>query len=1358
MSNRVGQQLGDYRLLRLLGEGHETQVYLGEHVVYRTLVAIKCPVSNWGDALRSFAADVQTAQQLKHRSIARVFANGTQDSTPFLAMEYAPGGNMCQPKGSCLSLTTVVPYVQQVSSALQYAHERQFMHRSLLPENILVGAQNELLLADFTSCADSASVHPTGQPKHSVKSRAYLYMAPEKVQGHPLPASDQYALAAIVYEWLCGVPPFDDIAAALYGEPIPIRQRVATLSPAVEVVLLVALARKGESRFASIHAFANALALALKLESASTAATALVDEIAPVLSGRQHTRPLPVQLEEPMAVVDTIATRDTQAQADELEYVEDFSPRSHEFTYTRHTAALKAVRWSPDGKFIASAGGDGSVQVWDASIGTHVFSHNGHQGTINTLAWSPLNAVLDPEQSWRIASAGADTTVQLWNVVRKDDGEELLPQTDVFSYRGHADEVHVVAWSSDGSRIASAGAGTTVQVWDVATGKELLTYRGHLNSVRVLVWSPDGSSIASAAGDTSVHIWHASTGETFVEEDIHDHPINALAWSPDGRRIASGDSENSVCIWDPAPDPENTLVVPEYSDFAAPVLVLAWSPDGTRLAGGCANGTVRVKEVFSFKYTDSLVHDGHTAAVNALSWSPDSTHIASASDDTTVHVWFVPPRIDAMHPFDKSELYQERTSHASPWDTWPSTHPVPEPSDVIPWTWEQAPVAHLPHVPTPPVVLPAEATLYRYHGHMEIVNAVVWSPQGHRLASASNDGTVMLWDALSGANVHIYDGHRGQVRSVAWSPTGDRLASAGEDGTIQLWDASTATHLLTYHLHEGAINVVAWSPDGRYLASASDDMTVQVWDAATAQHLFTYRGHTEGVHRLGWSCDSQRIASVGRDSRVHVWEATTGLHAFVYRHPENVHALAWSPHRNSIAVVGENSMVLLWEAIPESTMSGFSTPFSAISTLAWSPDGLHLALAGNNGAVLVCEAGTGKNMLLYQEHHAQVTTLAWSPDSTCLASVSSDKTVVVWTTTILDSICPYRGHSASVYLLAWSPDGTRMASTAADSTVQVWDSTTGARFATYQQHRAWIQTIEWQSAGKSLLSSTIDGERHVWDATTGNTLSAGRLESLADLASLTGLAALVVKSADLTYIACMYPEGIVEIAVAATGHLIQVYRGHSGTIATLLWSSDTRIASVGRDGIVHIWDGLTGNTLCSLQSSAKPLRPLAWSPDGARILTGDTDHTLQVWNTTTGRCVCSYSEHTTSPYATIWSPDGRFMASASDMSAEDPHFAVQVWDATTGNALSRYEGHDSRVASITWSPMPITRGFRIATVGLDASGEKSSAIHVWEATTATCNTRYEAHTSAVNTVSWSPTGTRIASASDDQTVRIWDVP
>src|SRR5450755_1507115 len=269
MSNRVGQQLGDYRLLRLLGEGHETQVYLGEHVVYRTLVAIKCPVSNWGDALQCFTADVQTAQQLKHRSIARIFANGTQDGTPFLAMEYAPGGNMCQPKGSCLSLTTIVPYVQQLSSALQYAHDRQLIHRSLLPENILLGAQNELLLSDFTRDVDGTPVSPVGQPKHSVKSRAYLYMAPEKVQGHPIPASDQYALAAIVYEWLCGTPPFDDIAAALYGEPIPLRQRLATLSPSIEIVLLVALARKAAYRFASIQAFANALALALKLEFAS---------------------------------------------------------------------------------------------------------------------------------------------------------------------------------------------------------------------------------------------------------------------------------------------------------------------------------------------------------------------------------------------------------------------------------------------------------------------------------------------------------------------------------------------------------------------------------------------------------------------------------------------------------------------------------------------------------------------------------------------------------------------------------------------------------------------------------------------------------------------------------------------------------------------------------------------------------------------------------------------------------------------------------------------------------------------------------------------------------------------------------
>jgi serine/threonine protein kinase len=268
-------QLGNYRLIRLLGQGGFAEVYLGEHVHLGTQAAIKLLQSNVSTAEEAnFRQEAQIIARLAHPHIVRVLDFDVQAGKPFLVMDYASGGTMRRrcPRGTCLSLPDIVSTVKQIAEALQYAHEQKIIHRDLKPENLLVGVRQEVLLSDFGIALLTQTSRPLGtQPVVGTTG----YMAPEQLRGHPVFASDQYALAVIVYEWLCGEPPFQgtfvEVASShLYKAPPSLCQKNQAIPPEVEAVVFKALGKNPHARFGTVQAFAEALERAAHIFTAST--------------------------------------------------------------------------------------------------------------------------------------------------------------------------------------------------------------------------------------------------------------------------------------------------------------------------------------------------------------------------------------------------------------------------------------------------------------------------------------------------------------------------------------------------------------------------------------------------------------------------------------------------------------------------------------------------------------------------------------------------------------------------------------------------------------------------------------------------------------------------------------------------------------------------------------------------------------------------------------------------------------------------------------------------------------------------------------------------------------------------------
>ena len=260
LGSQVGEQWSNYHLIRFIGHGSNSDVYLGKHISLGTQAAIKVLNTQFQpEDIEQFRIEARVIASLVHPNIVQILDFGSKNLTPFLIMEYAPNGTFRErhPRGTQLSIPTIISYVKQNATALQYAHDRNVVHQDVKPDNMLVGRNNEVLLNDF----------------HIVQGTEILdtieYMAPEMFRGQPCPASDQYSLGVVVYEWLSGNSLDRSSFLERYSAgdpllpPLPLlHEKVPTLSTAVYQVLHKALDNDPMRRFDSVQGFATALEVA----------------------------------------------------------------------------------------------------------------------------------------------------------------------------------------------------------------------------------------------------------------------------------------------------------------------------------------------------------------------------------------------------------------------------------------------------------------------------------------------------------------------------------------------------------------------------------------------------------------------------------------------------------------------------------------------------------------------------------------------------------------------------------------------------------------------------------------------------------------------------------------------------------------------------------------------------------------------------------------------------------------------------------------------------------------------------------------------------------------------------------------
>lgn len=707
MMEQSEQRLGNYRLLSLIGQGGFADVHQGEHIYLKTRAAIKVLRTQLAEEdMSGFLVEARTIAHLIHPNIVRVLECGVENNTAFLVMDYAPKGTLRKlyPRGTQLPLGIIVPAIKQVASALQYAHDQRIVHRDIKPENMLIGAQDEILLSDFGIATMAQSSHY--QTRDIVGTVSY--MAPEQIQGKPRPASDQYALAIIVYEWLTGSCPyhgsFTEVAAQQMYAPLPpLRERLPNAAPDVEQVMLIALAKDPERRFSSVQAFATALEqvcggdetirlsnstilpVAPSRPAAATIAPALTPVITPVT-------PLPTIPAYPNTPIPAVYVPPQQ-----IPPAVQYLPPANATPPTRHTrryvlfAGLGALAFVVGGvatwEFLShrsSAAPTAGITPTSAPNATPTTAPNPavttqpnpttaalpsvptlavFRGPANmfTVSWLPRTGAF-------IASAGQGANIE---VLYSNSGSFFT------QYNTSAGKIFHVAWSPNGRYIAAGLDQGNIQIWDTSSGQQSFSQQAHNKKfVNCVAWSPDGSSLVSGGGDGTAIVWNVATQQQTFPYTSNTAYLNAVAWSHKGEWIVSGGSDSIAQVWNAS---DGSLIV-TYSGHSDDILALAWSPDDSRVASASDDGTVQIWDARSGGHY--LTYTGHIGyEVVAMDWSPDGTLIASGGTDSVVHVW------------------------------------------------EAA----------------TGALQRKYYGHISEIEGVAWSPDSTKVASASDDFTVRVW-------------------------------------------------------------------------------------------------------------------------------------------------------------------------------------------------------------------------------------------------------------------------------------------------------------------------------------------------------------------------------------------------------------------------------------------------------------------------------------------------------------------------------------------------------------------------------------------------------------------------------------
>jgi WD40 repeat protein/uncharacterized protein YndB with AHSA1/START domain len=585
-----------------------------------------------------------------------------------------------------------------------------------------------------------------------------------------------------------------------------------------------------------------------------------------------------------------------------------------------------------------------------------------------------------------------------------------------------------------------------------------------------------------------------------------------------------------------------------WPDQGGVVMSVAFRPDGRVLAQGMANGGVTFRDLESGEILRTLKENDK--ALWHVAFSADGKKLAASSSDGAARIWDAESgKLILTLKHEKTQVY---SSSFSPDGKYIATSML---SYVKLWNAQTG------------------EELKTFKGHVEKppVTRVTFSPDGQRLASASWDNHVIVWDVAEGNKVHkLGPGYGGEEYSpfnaVVFSPDGKRLAASTGTNAIWLWDANSGELIRKWSAHDKTAYGLSFSPDGKRLASTSVDQSVRVWDVEKGELIEKQNGHSGTVWSVAFSPDGACLATGGEDQCVKLWQVGDSAAPLVLRCDKGV-----------------------WAA-----------PFS--------PDGTRLATASSDRSVKIWDAQSGKLVATFADLPEQAACVAFSPDSSRVAAGTNDPVVHVWDVANQRRLHQLKGHKGGVPSLEFSPDGKRLVTSSYDRSIKIWDADAGTELRSIDRKDGYAYSIAISPDGKTFASADYDGKVRLWDMESGEEKEA--------LEGHTSRLMKVVFSADGRFLASAGNDRSIRVWDVKTGKAFRPMMGHDREISGLAFSPDgSRLASASSDLTVKLWDVHACANVATVLRSKEPAYYVGFSPDGSRLSVSFYDGTVRILDT-----------------------------------------------------------------------------------------------------------------------------------------------